>query len=370
MFQIKLENGMKNFYYILIIFFLSINAGFAQRIALHTLDNFNVNTSTNKFSFDIYSRSEGAQSIRVGITSYYINYNTSALNTPAISNVNPKYTSGSPTGDYNTMTVQISLGKIAVSILFTGDGAGIGDLLSTSSPYGELICTITLDISNQNTTAMVNWDEINSAMQTPSFQTLTNNYQGSFDGLLPVELTSFTSKLINDKVQLNWQTKTEVSNYGFNVERRINEGEWNTLGFVEGHGNSNSPKEYSFSDKDLFAGGSNFQYRLKQIDTDGQFEYSDVVEVEIVPTQFELSQNYPNPFNPTTTIRFSLPQASQIKLTLYNMIGEQVAVLAEGTYETGNHKVTFDAGSLSSGTYIYRLESSDFVQVKKLVLLK
>jgi hypothetical protein len=197
---------------------------------------------------------------------------------------------------------------------------------------------------------------------------------------LPVELTSFSSKLLNDNVQLNWVTKTEVNNYGFNIERRINEGEWNSIGFVEGYGNSISPKEYSYTDKDLFAGGSNFQYRLKQIDTDGSFEYSDVVEVEVIPTQFELSQNYPNPFNPSTTIRFSLPQATQIKINLYNMIGEQVATIAEGMYETGNHKVTFsaiggsasggNAANLPSGAYFYRIESSEFVQVKKMMLLK
>ena len=187
---------------------------------------------------------------------------------------------------------------------------------------------------------------------------------------LPVELSSFTSKLLNDKIQLNWVTKTEVNNYGFNIEKSINEGEWNSIGFVEGHGNSNSPKEYSFTDKDLFAGGSKFQYRLKQIDNDGTFEYSDIVEVEIVPSKYELSQNYPNPFNPSTTIRFSLPKETRLKINLYNMLGELVETLAEGNYETGYHKVMFNASNLPSGAYIYRLESSDFVQVKKMILLK
>ncbi|MBK9097327.1 MAG: T9SS type A sorting domain-containing protein [bacterium] len=187
---------------------------------------------------------------------------------------------------------------------------------------------------------------------------------------LPVELTSFTSKYLHDKVQLNWVTKTEVNNYGFNVERRINEGEWNSIGFVEGHGNSNSPKEYSYIDKDLFAGGSKFHYRLKQVDTDGTFEYSDVVEVEVMPTQYELSQNYPNPFNPSTTIRFSLPRASQIKIELYNIVGEQVATLADGMYESGYHKIEFNASGLTSGTYIYRLSSDSFVQTKKMMILK
>ena len=102
------------------------------------------------------------------------------------------------------------------------------------------------------------------------------------NGPLPVELTLFTATIVKNEINLLWKTETEVDNYGFNVERRINEGEWNNIGFVEGHGNSNSPKEYSYNDKDLFAGGSKFQYRLKQIDTDGSFEYSDVVEVEVV----------------------------------------------------------------------------------------
>ncbi len=201
--------------------------------------------------------------------------------------------------------------------------------------------------------------------------------QGTYTGLgtlcngpLPVELTLFTAALVKNEINLFWKTETEVDNFGFDVERRINGGDWDKVTFIQGHGNSNSPKEYSYTDKDLFTGGSKFQYRLKQIDTDGQFEYSDVVEVEVIPNDYELSQNYPNPFNPSTTIRFSLPQATQIKINLFNMLGEQMATLAEGMYESGYHKVTFNASSLPSGTYIYRLESSDFVSVKKMILLK
>jgi hypothetical protein len=203
--------------------------------------------------------------------------------------------------------------------------------------------------------------------------TIQGTYTGTgtlCNGPLPVELALFTAMLGKNEINLFWKTETEVDNYGFDVERRINEEEWNSIGFVEGHGNSNSPKEYSYSDKELFAGGSKFQYRLKQIDNDGSFEYSDVVEVEVVPNKFELSQNYPNPFNPSTTIQFSLPKQTQLKINLYNMLGEQVATIAEGMYESGYHKVSFNASTLPSGTYVYRLESSDFVQVKKMMLLK
>lgn len=187
---------------------------------------------------------------------------------------------------------------------------------------------------------------------------------------LPVELTSFTSIFLKDKVQLNWVTKTETNNHGFNIERRVNEGEWNYIGFVEGNGTTTESKQYSFTDNDIFTGISNFEYRLKQIDNDGTFEYSDVVEVEVVPTQYELSQNYPNPFNPSTTIRFSLPKETQLKINIYNTLGELVDTIAEGSYQAGYHKVMYNASSLPSGVYIYRLESSQIVQTRKMLLLK
>lgn len=114
--------------------------------------------------------------------------------------------------------------------------------------------------------------------------------------VLPVELMSFTADFVNNAVQLNWQTATETNNYGFEIERRSDKQEWKNIGFVEGHGNSISPKAYSFTDIST-SGLSKFQYRLKQIDTDGSFKYSDIVEVEIVLNQYQLSQNYPNPFS-------------------------------------------------------------------------
>jgi hypothetical protein len=155
--------------------------------------------------------------------------------------------------------------------------------------------------------------------------------------VVPVELVSFTAALMNSKVQLNWRTATETNNFGFEIERRINKDEWNNIGFVEGQGNSISPKSYSFTDASP-VGGSKFQYRLKQMDTDGSFEYSDIVEVEIVPYQYELSQNYPNPFNPNTVIEFSLPEnVNNVRLSIYNALGEKVAEV--GQYSIGSRKV-------------------------------
>ena len=128
---------------------------------------------------------------------------------------------------------------------------------------------------------------------------------GSNPSALPVELSSFSAAVIGQNVKINWTTETEVNNYGFEVERCALSAEcqaWENIGFVNGSGNSNSPKNYSFNDKDVR--GGKYSYRLKQIDNDGQFEYSNIIEVDInLPLEFSLNQNYPNPFNPSTKIR-------------------------------------------------------------------
>ena len=190
---------------------------------------------------------------------------------------------------------------------------------------------------------------------------------------LPVELTSFTSNVISDRVQLNWQTKTEVNNYGFEIERASLSASplpvWEKIGFVNGNGNSNSPKDYLFVDKN-FIGGSKFNYRLKQIDNDGQFEYSEMVEVQVVPNKFELYQNYPNPFNPSTKIRYQLPNESKVVIKIYNILGSEVMELVNSKKEAGVYEAEFNAASLSSGTYIYKISADNFVQTKKMILLK
>ena len=131
---------------------------------------------------------------------------------------------------------------------------------------------------------------------------------------LPVELTSFTATSQIGKIKLNWSTATETNNLGFEIERMQNNSEWQLIGFIEGHGTTTEPKVYSFIDDISSVQSTLLVYRLKQIDYNGSFEYSDVVEVEVIPTHFELSQNYPNPFNPSTTINFSLPTATRLKI--------------------------------------------------------
>ena len=144
---------------------------------------------------------------------------------------------------------------------------------------------------------------------------------------------------------------------------------WEKIGFVQGNGNSNSPKDYSYLDNEVKSG--NYTYRLKQIDNDGQFEYSDIITVDLgLPDNYFLSQNYPNPFNPTTRIDFSLPEKQMVSLRVYNLLGELVSELVNEEREAGNYSINFDASNLPSGIYFYSISSGNFNITKKMSLLK
>ncbi|MEN8192972.1 MAG: T9SS type A sorting domain-containing protein [Bacteroidota bacterium] len=194
----------------------------------------------------------------------------------------------------------------------------------------------------------------------------------TFINPLPVELTTFTAKAFAKGVKLNWSTATEVNNYGFEVQRsegRDQKSDWEKIDFVEGHGNSNSPKDYSFVDKAPTFG--EVSYRLKQIDTDGAFEYSDVVTVTSQNlAKNELLQNHPNPFNPSTVISFSLAELSHVNISVYNAIGQKVVELANEQMDAGFHNVNFDGSNLSTGFYFYRLETPNYSKTMKMMLVK
>lgn len=187
---------------------------------------------------------------------------------------------------------------------------------------------------------------------------------------LPVELSSFAVSIIENKVKLQWITTTETNNYGFKIER--SEGlSWITIGFVEGNGTTTQPQNYEFVD-DLLNVKADIHfvhYRLKQIDTDGSFEYSQVVTVNLkLPLKFELLQNYPNPFNPLTQIKYTLPKAGHITLRIYNIAGQEIETLINTFQTAGEHQVKWMVKGLSSGIYFYRLQAGDYSETKKLIL--
>lgn len=199
------------------------------------------------------------------------------------------------------------------------------------------------------------------------------------DGTLPVELVYFQGYFADGKVILFWGTATEVNNYGFNVERKLPQADWEQVGFVFGSGNSNSPKSYYYEDStDLQQ--AIYHYRLKQIDNDGAFKYSDSIEVSTITkveseanavTGFLLKQNFPNPFNPTTVISWQLAVGSYVTLKVYDVLGNEIATLVNEEKSPGRYSIKFDAtNSLPSGVYFYQLRAGKFVQTKKFILTK
>ncbi len=194
---------------------------------------------------------------------------------------------------------------------------------------------------------------------------------------LPVELTNFSSVVNNGIVNLSWQTATETNNYGFDVERKVvsdQQSVFEKIGFVSGAGNSNAPKDYSFTDQPT--GGTKFSYRLKQIDNDGNYKYYDAINVTLSENQTaELMQNSPNPFNPSTAIKFYISKSSNVSIKIYDMLGKEVTTLVDRQTDAGYHIVYWNGNDkygsdVSSGVYLYKLTAGSFTQTKKMLMLK
>jgi len=213
---------------------------------------------------------------------------------------------------------------------------------------------------------------------TISLQPYSPGYGNQHGEALPVQLTRFSAIVTHDhQVQLSWMTASETNNYGFDVERRHAEAmnpaltEWKTIAFIQGAGTTTSPKEYSLTDEKLAPG--RYAYRIRQLDKNGSFVYTDATEVEVglAPKGFTLSQNYPNPFNPTTTIEFTLQEDGHVLLRIYDLSGRQVVTLLDEERKAGYfQQVTFDASRYSSGTYFYRLEANGKVLIRKMIQMK
>ena len=275
---------------------------------------------------------------------------------------------------YNSSTVSNSFWDISTSGRTTGIGLG-----TNTGATGKT----TADMKTMSTFTNAGWDfETVWQIYGTNYPDLRNNSNPA----LPVELATFSASISNLNVELVWETATEVNNYGFEIlrsaqndnhsglavgtEKDTDEEAWEKVAFVQGYGNSNSPKYYSFTDKSIQASGK-YYYRLKQIDIDGTFEYSDIIEAEIgIPKNYELKQNYPNPFNPSTTINYSIPNDAHVTLAIYDALGKEVALLDNGFRTAGNYSHTFDASNLSSGMYFYTINAGNFSSTKKMLLMK
>ncbi len=190
---------------------------------------------------------------------------------------------------------------------------------------------------------------------------------------IPVELMSFTYLMDGNDVVINWVTATETNNKGFELQRKA-DGEYETIHYANGYGTTTERQAYTYTDKNVNPG--NYTYRLKQIDLDGSVYYYDEIYVEVQPpAEFSLAQNYPNPFNPSTKIEFNLAVDSRVQLTVYSLLGEEVATLVNADLSAGTHTFDFDAVNLNSGIYFYRIDAKgingkEFSSVKKMTLTK
>ncbi|HOT96098.1 MAG TPA: T9SS type A sorting domain-containing protein [bacterium] len=211
------------------------------------------------------------------------------------------------------------------------------------------------------------------AAKSISYVTTEDPYEIVGSVSLPVELTTFTAAVKNtslsDVVLLEWHTVGESNNLGFDVERSLDGKSFTRLGFVAGAGSTNLAQSYGFTDSKVEVG--TYFYRLRQIDRNGAFTYSDVREVEVTaPQRYELTQNFPNPFNPQTEIVFRVKQEGMVTLKVFDLLGREVRTLVNEKKTAGVHRVTFDAHALPSGVYVYSITMGSFHDVKKMLLVK
>ena len=287
--------------------------------------------------------------------------------------------------NYNT-SLDNSLGTLIFN------GTSLQQISSASSPAATKTMAGNVTVSNPNVTLLSDIG-IQTSLTINSGGHINKNgneiYLNGvpYTGPTPVELVSFIASVKNNSVLLSWKTATEVNNYGFEIERSSNNETFTRYSFIRGSGNSNSDKHYSFSDNNLQNG--TYYYRLKQLDTDGQFSYSDVVKatIDYTPNSFALSQNYPNPFNPSTKISWQSPVSGWQTLKVYDILGNEVATLVNEFREAGFYEVEFsanggsasgrNASTLTSGVYIYKIQvypanggTGDFSETKKMILTK
>jgi hypothetical protein len=216
-------------------------------------------------------------------------------------------------------------------------------------------------------------------------------YSSGYKGLIykyfdtsyvPVELIHFSGFSEDGKVILYWKTATEINNQGFYIERSIDDLNWQTIGFIKGSNNNTEITNYSFVDNEISS--EKYYYRLKQLDYNGMYDYSNTIEVSISINTFYLFQNYPNPFNPVTTIKYAIKERGMITLTVYDILGREITTLVNEVKDAGYYTVQFDGSRLASGVqyasgvYIYTIRatgietgsSSKFIKSNKMLLIK
>ncbi len=296
-------------------------------------------------------------------------------------------------GNYSPATITRPMSnKIWVNIDLPYNNNNSGTVVASGDNWTD-VATIYFDIVNNQGLASFWWKTNSNFWGIYSDNNLTlwdiGQFEDQVNYSIPVELFTFTASIFNNEaVQLKWISATSLNNHGFEVERASLSASpllvWEGIGFVEGTGTSTSPIEYSFMDNTIFRSNV-VKYRLKIIDLDGSFSYSNIIEIETGLNNFDLSQNYPNPFNPSTKIRYTVasPNPSQrgalgkVLLKVYDILGNEIATLVDEEKSAGRYEVDFNAANLpdgrqglASGIYIYKLTTTNYTETKKMLLLR
>ncbi|MCZ6803138.1 MAG: T9SS type A sorting domain-containing protein, partial [Proteobacteria bacterium] len=188
--------------------------------------------------------------------------------------------------------------------------------------------------------------------------------------VVSVDLIAFSARVEDGRILIEWETAKAIHFDRFDLERSRDGLHFNKVVTIVFKGETG----YTWVDENLPIGV--YDYRLKLIDVDGTFRVSDTIEVNLTPPiEFGLSQNFPNPFNAGTTIRYSLPRNSHVTLKIYDLLGREVRALVDEPQEAGFHTVRWDSRDNSgtpsaSGIFYYTMRAGEFVQSKKLILLK
>ena len=334
----------------------------------------NGTVSGDKYQFDVMVQAS-AEGARIGEVLVYIDYSATAFGSDIVAQSRVSVSKGS----------LIDIGNYLLNFNDTGTGPriSIGTQFVGPADYGSALTTspaqlfrVEIDIQDATAAAGLSfWLEQMDGQQFMSdLKTLfvPVSAANNDNSVLPVELAAFSAMLDSDGVSLSWTTSSETNNAGFEVEHAAprDSSRFERVGFVAGKGTTSSTSQYHFQTGSLEHGTHRF--RLKQVDFDGTFAYSPVVEVVVeLAESFGLSPAYPNPFNPQTSFELSLREGQQVSVFVYNTIGQRVATLHEGYLSGGAvHLFRFDAGTLPSGLYFIRVAGDHFHATRQVSLIK
>lgn len=273
----------------------------------------------------------------------------------------------SQSSDFNgdgSLDLVSSLNYFSLVPLWTNTNDGEGNFTQFTSNNGKFVTLTSGDFDND--------DDIDIAGFDNSIHEISILLNG--DVPLPVELNSFVSVIKSNSVYLNWTTSSEENNAGFDIERSIVIGQtsdgWIKISFIQGHGTTATQNNYDFTDRNLNSG--KYNYRLKQIDFNGNYKYYDLANEVVIgsPEKFEMYQNYPNPFNPVTHLGFGITNLGFVSLKVYDVLGNEVRILVNEIKPAGYYEIEFNGSGLPSGIYYYMLEAGSFSQVKKMMIVK